>query len=269
MLRAVAHLLAAFALLLPSPALAWEKTGHRVVGAVAEPYLSARARAGVKRVLGVESIAEASNWPDFMRSDPAEFWQKTSSPWHYVTVPLGRTYAEAGAPPEGDAVTALERFSATVRDPKAPLADRQLALRFIIHIVGDLHQPLHAGNGSDKGGNDVRVTFMSRSTNLHSLWDSGLVDDEQLSYSEMAVWFGARISPEDVRSWSTADPKVWIAESTALRDRIYPKDGDTSLGYCYVYEHQRAMEDRLTRGGVRLAAYLNALFAPATRAGQL
>ena len=261
MLRAVAPLLSAFALLLPSPALAWGKTGHRVVGAVAEPYPSAAARAGVKRTLGVESIAEASNWPDLMRSDWAEFWQKTSSPWHYVTVPPGRTYAESDAPPEGDAVTALERFSVTVRDPRASLADRQLALRFIIHIVGDLHQPLHAGNGSDKGGNDVRVTFMGRSTNLHSLWDSGLVDDEQLSYSEMAAWLGDRIRPEDARSWSTADPKVWIAENTALRDRIYPKDGDTSLGYRYVYEHQRAMEDRLTRGGVRLATYLNALFA--------
>jgi hypothetical protein len=256
---------AAAAIVLPSPALSWGKTGHRVVGKIAEPYLAPAAKAEVKRILGVETLAEASNWPDSMRSDPSPFWSRTANPWHYVTVPEGKTYADAGAPPEGDAVTALERFSVTVRDPNASLADKQLALRFIVHIVGDLHQPLHAGNGQDKGGNDVRVTFQGRSTNLHSVWDSGLVDDQQLSYTEMATWLSARITPADAKAWTTADPKVWIAESTALRDQVYPAAGDTSLSYDYVFRHQRQMEDRLTRGGVRLAAYLNQLFAGSRR----
>lgn len=246
---------------IPSQVLAWGKTGHRVVGKIAEPYLTPAARAGVKRLLGRETMAEASNWPDVMKSAPGEFWQKTASPWHYVTVPASKTYAEVGAPPEGDAVTALARFSAVIRDSKALPADKQAALRFIIHIIGDLHQPLHAGNGTDKGGNDVRVTFMGRPTNLHSVWDSALVDDEQLSYSEMSDWLGARITPADAKAWTVTDPTVWIAESAALRDTIYPAAGDTSLSYGYVYAHQRQMEDRLTRGGVRLAAYLNQLFA--------
>lgn len=248
-----------------SQAWAWGKTGHRVIGKIAEDHLTAVAKAGVRSILGVETIAEASNWPDTMRSDPSPFWQKTASPWHYVTVPPGKTYSEAEAPAEGDAATALQRFSATVRDAKAPLADRQLALRFIIHIVGDLHQPLHAGNGSDKGGNDVRVTFMGRSTNLHSVWDSALIDEEQLSYSEMAAWLDARITPATARTWAIADPHVWIAESAALRDQIYPKTGDTSLSYRYIYDHTAQMELRLEQGGVRLAAYLNQLFAPAKR----
>lgn len=243
----------------PSSALAWGKTGHRVIGAIAEHYLTTRAKEGVKRILGVETVAEASNWPDFMRSDPSEFWQKTASPWHYVTVPPGKTYAQVGVPPEGDAVTALRRFSATVRDPKSSLADKQQALRFIIHIVGDLHQPLHAGNGTDKGGNDVKISFTGRPINLHALWDSGLVDDEKLSFSEMAAWLGARITPSDARDWADPDPTIWIAESVALRDRIYPASGEVALGYAYIYQHQREMEDRLSRGGVRLAAYLNRL----------
>jgi hypothetical protein len=249
----------------PAPVLAWGKTGHRVIAQIAEPYLSAEARAGVKGILGVETMAEASNWPDFMRSDPSDFWQHTASPWHYVTVPAGKTYTEAGAPEGGDAVSALQRFSATIRDPMASLADKQLALRFIIHIVGDLHQPLHAGNGSDKGGNDVNVTFQGHQTNLHSVWDSALVDEEQLSYSEMATWLGARITPQTARSWMVAKPEVWIAESTKLRDQIYPTNSDRILGYRYVYENTPRMELRLEQGGVRLAAYLNQLFAASGR----
>lgn len=246
--------------LAPSTALAWGKTGHRVIGSIAQRHLTPRAAAGVKRILGVETLAEASNWPDFMRSDTGDFWQHTASPWHYVTVPRGKIYADVGAPPEGDAVTALERFSSTIRDPKAALADKQLALRFIVHIIGDLQQPLHAGNGSDKGGNDVKVTFNGKPTNLHALWDRALVDDEQLSYSEMAAWLGNRITPADVKAWSTTDPRVWIAESAELRDLIYPANGETNLSYRYVFEHTAQMELRLEQGGVRLAAYLNRLF---------
>ncbi len=259
-------LLALAITLLPAPALAWGKTGHRVIGALADRMVGHRARSGVRAILGVESIAEASTWPDFERSNPDAFWQKEAGPFHYVTVPPGKTYAEVGAPPEGDAVTALKRFAATVRDAHAPLADRQLALRFIIHIVGDLHQPFHAGNGTDKGGNDVKVTFQREATNLHAVWDSGLIDQEQLSYSEMARWLGARITPADRTAWRTADPLVWIAESAALRDRIYPappeKPGEpVKLGFDYIYAWTPARDLRLEQGGVRLAAYLDWLFA--------
>lgn len=259
---AMRHLIAAAltaATLLPVPALAWGKTGHRIIATLAVPHLSARAQAGVRGILGSETMAEASTWPDEMRSDPSLFWQKTAGPWHYVTVPNGKAYAQAGAPPEGDAVTALRRFATTVRDPRASPADRQLALRFIIHIVGDLHQPLHVGNGSDRGGNDLRVTFDGRSSNLHSVWDSALIDDEQLSFTEMAAWLGARVTPAESRRLMVADPAVWIAESAALRDQIYPAPGETRLGYRYVFENKARMERRLTAAGFRLAAHLNRL----------
>lgn len=250
---------------LPAPALAWGKTGHRVVGQIADARLSVAARRGVTQILGVETLAEASNWPDFMRSDPAPYWQKTASPWHYVTVLPGKTYAEVGAPPEGDAVTALAHFSSVVRDPRASRTEKQAALRFIVHLVGDLHQPLHVGNGVDKGGNEVQVTYFGKPTNLHSVWDSALIDDTQLSYSEMVAWLNARITVADVRAWSSTDPKTWIAEGAALRDKIYPAAGDAKLSYRYVYENEPRVELQLERGGVRLAAYLNQLFAPARR----
>ncbi|MBW6527954.1 S1/P1 nuclease [Sphingomonas sp. RHCKR7] len=263
--RALVAPLAALAALLPAPALAWGKTGHRVVAQIADARLTPRAHRAVKAILGVETLAEASNWPDTMRSDPAPFWQRESTPWHYVTVPPGKRYAEVGAPPEGDAVTALTRFGATLRDPRASLADRQRALRFVVHIVGDLHQPLHAGDGSDRGGNDRKVTFFGRATNLHSVWDSALVDDEQLSFTEMTAWLSARVTPVQARDWAVTDPRVWIAESSALRDRVYPAAGEDALSYRYVYENTPRMELQLEKGGVRLAAYLNELFAARRR----
>jgi len=255
----VAALASACLLAAPAPALAWGKTGHRVTGAIAERFLSPEAQAGVASILGTETLAEASTWPDEMRSDPSEFWQETANPWHYVTVPPERTYVEVGAPPEGDALSALERFAAVVRDPGASLEDKQLALRFIVHIVGDLHQPLHAGNGTDRGGNDHRVTFRGDSTNLHSVWDSGIIEGEQLSYTEWTAWLLADISPDEASAWAVPDPLVWVGESTQLRDRIYPEE--ERISGRYVNEHKGIVDQRLSQAGIRMAAYLNALFS--------
>ena len=243
-----------------SPALAWGQTGHRVTAAIADQYLSGVARANVQLLLGTESLARAATWPDDMRSDPAEFWQKTASPFHYVTVPAGSSRAATGAPPEGDAVTALARFRDVLRDPNASLEDKRLALRFTIHIIGDLHQPLHAGRPGDRGGNDVKVTLFGAPTNLHSVWDSGMIDARSLSHTELAGWLVGAITPDEVIAWSNPDPEIWIAESVALRETLYPAGVNPKLSYAYAYQHGAALDGRLSRGGVRIAAYLNRLF---------
>ena len=244
-----------------TPALAWSQTGHRVTGAIADAHLGPKARATVKEVMGSESLAEASNWPDYMRSAPGAFWQKESSPWHYVTIPQGKAYADVGAPPQGDAVTALTRFSAVLKDRKAPLAERQKALRFIVHIIGDLAQPLHVGRGgdlADRGGTDIKVTWFGRPTNLHSVWDFELVENERLAYTEWTPWLLAAATPDQMRDWSSPDPAQWMADSVALREQIYPADPD--LGYTYAFENRERVRQQLTKGGLRLAAYLNRLF---------
>jgi len=239
-----------------APAHAWGRTGHRVIAAIADRNLSGFARARIREIIGTESLDEAATWPDEMRSDPDPFWQKTATPWHYVTI-AGKEYDMA--PPEGDALTALRRFAAILRDPSASLKDRQLALRFVIHLVGDLHQPLHVGKGTDKGGNDVKVTFAGRPTNLHSVWDSELVDEQQLSFTEYAERLERRTTPEQVVAWWDSDPMDWVRESAAIRDTIYPKD--PKLGWTYSYEMHPIVDRRLQQGGVRLAAYLDWVFA--------
>lgn len=267
---------AAVAALLPSPALAWGKTGHRVVAAIADTQLSGLARAHVREILGPgESLDEAATWPDDMRSDPAMFWQKTASPWHYVTL-NGITYDHA--PSEGDALEALDHFRRVLQDPKANLADKQLALRFVIHIVGDLHQPLHVGKCCDRGANDVKVTWFGKPTNLHAVWDSQLVDEEQLSFSELTAKLERHISDRQLIAWWDINPRDWISESAEYRDSLYPaaadmpkpkkgrkvKKGETvlpDLSFSYAYRFTPLMEQRLSQGGVRLAAYLNWVFA--------
>jgi hypothetical protein len=262
------------AVLIPSPALAWGKTGHRVVAAIADTQLSGLARAHVEQILGPgESLDEAANWPDEMRSAPGTFWQKTATPWHYVTL-NGITYDHA--PAEGDALEALAHFRSVLKDSAATRADQQLALRFIVHLVGDLHQPLHVGKCCDKGGNDVKVTWFGKPTNLHAVWDSAIVDDEQLSFTELAAKLERHISDRDVIDWWDINPRDWVSESAQYRDTLYPTAADAShdkkgkksktppvpdLSYSYVYRFTPLMERRLSQAGVRLAAYLNAIYA--------
>lgn len=236
---------------------AWGSIGHRITGAIADENLSGVARARVHQILGEEDLAQAATWPDDMRSDPSDFWQKQASPWHYVTV-QGDDYRNSDTPAEGDALTALKTFTATLRNPQATLEEQRVALRFIVHIVGDLHQPLHVGTGTDRGGNAVQVTWFGKPTNLHTVWDSSLIEQRALSYSEYAHWLSRSITPAETIAWNQRDPAVWMRESIALRKTIYPTD--PALSWTYAYQHRNEIDDRLKRAGVRIAAVLNGVF---------
>ncbi|GGW84196.1 S1/P1 nuclease [Alteromonas halophila] len=248
-----------------SSALAWGQTGHRITGAIAQQYLSPLSQAALSELLPSGSLAQASTYADEMRSDPSEFWQKTASPWHYVTVPEGKHYHEVGAPEQGDAYSALERFTGTLKDPSASHEDKQLALRFVVHLIGDLHQPLHAGNGEDRGGNDVKVRFFWQDSNLHRVWDSQVLAQRDLSYSEWTSWLTRSITPQNIRDWATTDVEDWIRESTEIRDTIYPEDAN-NMSYDYLYDHLPTAKRRLQMAGIRMALYLNAVFEDANDA---
>lgn len=264
MLKRIPLLAAAAAVCLPTPAVAWGQLGHRVIGELAEERISGRTRAEIELILGEEGLAEASTWADEQRSNPAVFWQEEAGPYHYVTVPQGQIYENIGPPEEGDALSALALFTETVRDPSATREERGLALRFIVHIVGDVHQPLHAGSGEDRGGNDVKVLWLGEESNLHSVWDNRMIEGQDLSYTEYTAWLGRQIEPTETIAWWGAQPQVWIGESTQIRDTIYPPSADQvpNLGYAYQFQHLATAELRLQQGAVRLAAYLDWLFAP-------
>ena len=270
MFRLAAFALCASFAAAASPAGAWGPIGHRVSAELAERNISGRTRAHVEEILGHEGLAEASTWPDEERSNPEPFWDE-ASPWHYVTLPPGTPAAQLQHPAEGDAVTALERFTATLRDPSASREAKARALRFVVHLVPDLHMPLHAGKPGDRGGNDVKVTWFGEAQNLHWVWDEGIINHQFLSYTEYADRLDMRTMPAEVLQWWDPRPATWIDESTALRDRIYPATGGEQglgtaespvvLSWDYEWQWRPSLEQRLQQSGLRLAAYLDWVFA--------
>lgn len=235
---------------------AWGPQGHRISGALTERFLSAETRSAVVALLGGEPLAEASTWADRMRASPSPFWQERAGPYHYVTVPQATTYAAVGSPRKGDSVTALTEFRATLLDPSASRAHRQLALRFSLHIIQDLHQPLHVGNGSDRGGNDIKLKLDGKSTNLHRVWDSSILAAAGRSDADWVSRLAA-IPALQHKRWAEPDPMVWIAESAALRDQLYPSGHTVDADY--LAHWLPSVELRLQQSAVRAAAWLNAL----------
>jgi len=234
----------------------WGQTGHRVTAAIAEEHLNRKAKRMVHKILSNEDLAEASTFSDEQRSNPSDFWKKTANPWHYVNVHEGEVYKKA--PPEGDAVTALEMFSKQLKSKETSLEDKQIALRFIVHIIGDLHQPFHSGTDLDRGGNDVKVIFFGQESNIHRVWDEHLIDNQKLSYTEWTNRLNRKISKKIIKQWSQTDPRVWITESQKLRLGLYPDK--ERLFFDYQYKAIPIVRQRLQMGGVRLAVYLNQLF---------
>lgn len=239
-------------------ARAWAKTGHRVVAEIGQNHLSPKAQSEISILLGPADLAEIANFPDYSLSSPDPFWRGESAPWHYVTVDDDKTYRDMGPPEQGDAITALDKYSKTLKDRSQSLEDRKLALIFIVHLVGDLHQPMHAGNGTDRGGNLVEMVFFDEVTNRHKVWDEGIIDFEELSYTELSNWLNRKITPAQKETWKELDPIVWAEESIAIRKAVYAEDVRFAE-YEYIYTHRDTVRKRLSQGGIRLAHYLNAL----------
>jgi hypothetical protein len=236
-------------------ASAWGATGHRATGRVAEKYLSKKARKNLKRVLGQESIAMASTWMDEIRSDSA--YDHTAD-WHWVTIQDGQTYEQSEKNPNGDVVMALERLIKELKAGGLDAAKEREYVKMVIHLVGDIHQPLHVGGGTDRGGNDVRVRWFRTESNLHRVWDSDMIDGAKLSYTELADWLGAP-ERQQVKTWQAASVRDWAAESVGFRKQVYAM-ADTNLGYLYAYRNMDTVKLRLLQAGVRLAGVLNEIY---------
>ncbi|MEP5763144.1 MAG: S1/P1 nuclease [Halieaceae bacterium] len=239
------------------PAWAWGPQGHRVAADLANTLLTPEARNGVSALLGKQSLASASTWADEMRSNPSSFWQEQAGPWHYVTVPPGKVYADLVPPRRGDGMTALAGFCAILLDPGAARSKQQLALRFSLHIIQDLHQPLHVGNGKDRGGNRIKVTVNGKSSNLHRVWDSAVISHQHRSDAAWGLYLGRLRSGQG--AWRDNQPLLWIAESARLREEIYPSQ--PQIDTAYLDRHAQAAAQRLLQAGIRSAEYLNQLFA--------
>jgi len=245
----------------PLQAMAWGTNGHRICGQIAESYLTPKAKAAVKAILGNESIAMASNWADFIKSDPAYSYL---SPWHYVDLNKAYTYPELvdflNQDTNVDAYTKLNFLIGELKKKDISSPNKLLYLRMLIHIVEDVHQPMHVAHADDKGGNDFKVNWFDKPTNLHSVWDSQMIDFQQLSYTEYANAINHTTAAQRAE-WQSAPISKWLFESNQIAEVLYTdiKPGDT-LNYKYDFSHIDTLNRQLLKAGVRLAGVLNQLF---------
>jgi hypothetical protein len=246
----------------PLPALAFGPTGHRVAGLIADSQLCPRARDWLEPLLDGTTLANAGLWADWIRDDPA--WAN-SRPWHYINVEDTGSLAGAARGSADNLLAALGRFEQELADQRLSREQRAQALRFFVHLLADVHQPLHVGRAGDRGGNDLEVSWRKRERrSLHSLWDAEqLLARERLSEADLARAIGALAADQAVR-WRSGGPLDWAEESRAYRPLVYDlppagADGVIPLDQAYLATARNIVSLRLAQAGVRLAWRLNRL----------
>jgi hypothetical protein len=244
------------------PAQAWSLAGHRIVAELATAELAPRARVEVARLLADEpepTLAGVAGWADTLRENDA-VRGRASAPWHYINFASRSCRFD---PPRdcrnGDCVVgAINRNFLILSDHKRSQAERRDALKFLVHFVGDVHQPLHASPRNDKGGNDFQVNLDGRGSNLHKVWDRSLIERRNLAPDAYAAALRREpVLPRDPTLASTTPAVDWALESCQIVQQpgVYPRGH--VIGNAYLDTHRALAERRLREAGSRLAALLN------------
>jgi len=251
-----------FCFYMPAQAFAWGMLGHRIVGGIAEHYLTAKAKKEIQTILGNETVAMAGNWGDFIKSDPAFNYLYN---WHFINLNDGFTYATLLAYLKKDtainAYTQINFLIKELKNKKLEHAKKLMYLRLLIHIVGDVHQPMHTGREEDLGGNRIRVSWFNQPSNLHRVWDEHLIEYQQLSYTEYIAAIN-HASAKQVMAWQKQPLSQWIFDSYQISRQLYTyiKTPDEKLSYRYNFDHVDILNQQLLKGGIHLAGLLNELF---------
>lgn len=234
----------------------WGKTGHRVTAEIATQYLNRKAKREIKKLLNGQSLATVSTFADNIKSDPA---YRYLSPTHYVNIPFDKTYDTHPKNEKGDIIQAIDDAIIVLQSDTASREEKAFHLKMLVHYIGDLHQPLHTGLKEDKGGNDFQLRWFRNGTNLHSVWDSKMIDSYGMSYSELAMNM-VPLSRKRYKIMTSGSHRDWLRDSREQVKDIYAhvEEGD-KLGYAYMYKYTETMKNQLQKGGVRLAALLNDL----------
>lgn len=238
-------------------AMAWGPRGHRIVAELAEAQLTPQARAEVQQLLalrGAHHLDEIAVWADDLRDTDPELFRRTKR-LHFVNFHSRDCLYD---PPRdcrnGEcAVAAIGKYSAILANRTNPPAQRAEALAFVVHFVGDIHQPLHADYRHDAGGNDYQVRWHGHGTNLHRVWDSSMLDSTQLTADQWTDRLEAQRAP--IATGGT--PAQWAEESCRIDrdDGVYPSS--RRIDAAYVERELPIAEQRLRQAGARLAALLN------------
>ena len=249
----------AFALLIPAMALAWGPKGHDTVAYIAEKHLSKKALKKVTAVLDGHSLVYVANWLDNASHTDEYAYTKT---WHYVNVdPEEGTYANSKKDSAGDAVVAINTIVENLKSGELTPEEERVQLMMLIHIVGDMHCPMHAGRKSDRGGNGTKVKYFGSQKKLHSVWDSEIVESaHRWGYSEWQEQVD-RATPKQVQAYMQGTPNDWIEETVVLANDIYENSATgANLSYDYVTQYAPVIEQQFLKGGIRLAKLLEEIY---------
>lgn len=282
-------------LLVSLPVLAWGPEGHETVGLIAEQHLTPEARAAVDTILAGEHLGDlrVSCWADFIRGNKQMGRvYPNNNRWHYLDLAVDGTNTELVTSPDGqDVVSQVERWTRELANPEATPELRRDALRFLVHFMGDMHQPLHCGDrGGDRGGNLVPVTSFQGAhfaidlnsagedrPNLHRTWDEYLVYEAMAgrSVTQYAAELSAQLTPEQSAAWSAGTPRTWAWATHQLTiSNAYRFADDTPLPLPasgqplpltrdnYITARTPLVHEQLQKAGLRLARLLNEVFAP-------
>ncbi len=237
---------------------AWGLTGHRIIAEIAENNLNNRAKRKLKKLIGKQKLAYWANWPDNIRNHSE--WKHTDT-WHYVNIPPQNTKEDfinvLKNNSQPSIYTAIQDLKNKIKDPKTSDKEREVHLRFLVHFIGDMMQPMHTGRAEDLGGNLIKIQFFNRDTNLHSLWDSGLIDNTKYSYTEYARILDIKNSNE-VKQIQSGSLEEWFYDSHLIANQLYSsvKPGE-NYSYDYQYQYSPILERQLLYAGLRLAKILN------------
>lgn len=252
-------LLPGILMLIPITGFGWGQKGHDTVTAIAEKHVTDATKSAIDILLDGKSIVYYANWLDNASHTPEYAYSKT---WHYKNIDADKTYENAPNIKEGNIVQAIYDQTAVLQNPDATKDEKALALKMVIHFLGDIHQPMHMGRQSDLGGNRHYVKYFKSATNLHSVWDSRLPESaHKWSYSEWVDQIDRPTEAEVITIVKGGTPDTWGKETYEICKDVYEKTPvDTNIEYDYISDWTPTVEQQFLRGGLRLADLLNSVF---------
>ncbi len=242
-------------------AFGWGRIGHMTIAEIAEKNLEKKTEKEVMKLTEKMPLAFVANWADDVRND-LRF--KSSFPWHYVNL-NGKSYFENEKLPEGDVLRAIFRMIDVLKNKKSKLAKKKEALNYLVHYMGDFHQPFHLGDKENKGGSQFEVKWFYYDSNLHYVWDHEMIDLQKLSYTEM-VNLIHRSSDKENKEIMSGGFLNWMDETQqkllANNKEAYNWPTTKYPAFAYTYKHLPTVKEQLLKAGLRLASVLNEIYVP-------
>jgi hypothetical protein len=236
--------------------VAWGPQGHRAIGLIADSHLKPKVKELIAEKFNINSLADVASWADKTRKK-----RKEEGPWHYTNIAEGQLFydAERDCPDNACVTEKIREFSDVLVDSSIPLQERRNALKFLVHFIGDVHQPLHLGNKKDQGGGTLLFPYNGKEVSLHFLWDGGLVDGWDTGLSKYAARLKGRVSESEKSIWALSTVSDWANESRSLAIKVAYNVGKKALSKAYIKRGREIIDLRLAQAGIRLAHRLNIL----------